>query len=96
MHLQNGHHIKVVCLLDPPASDASSFGNAAFKRAAEGGGWLTWVVVADNVSKVEACLGIEAVNSHRTKPDGYELSWKQIGVLESLEDKQLPLFIEWK
>lgn len=31
-----------------------------------------------------------------TKPDGADLFWKQIGVLGTLEDKQLPFFIEWK
>ena len=36
------------------------------------------------------------MDGHRTKPDGIDLSWKQIGVLGTLEDKQLPFFIEWK
>ena len=45
--LQNGHYIEVVCPLDHPASDASPFGKAVSKRAAEGGGWLTWVVSVD-------------------------------------------------
>ena len=54
--LQNGHYIEVVCPLDHPASDASPFGKAVSKRAAEGGGWLTWVVSVDDVSKVEARL----------------------------------------
>jgi hypothetical protein len=94
--LQNGHYIEVVCPLDHPASDASPFGKAVSKRAAEGGGWLTWVVSVDDVSKVEARLGRQAVDGHRTKPDGHDLSWKQIGVLGTLEDKQLPFFIEWK
>ena len=31
----------------------------------------------------------------RKKPDGSELNWKQIGVLGTLEDAQLPFFIEW-
>jgi hypothetical protein len=36
--LQNGQYIEVVCPLDHPASDASPFGKAVSKRAAEGGG----------------------------------------------------------
>jgi hypothetical protein len=35
------------------------------------------------------------VDGHRTKPDEKDLSWKQISILGILEDKQLPLFIEW-
>jgi hypothetical protein len=93
--LQNGHYIEVVCPLDHPASDASPFGKAVSKRAAEGGGWLTWVVSVDDVSKIESRLGRQAVDGHRTKPDGSDLRWKQIGVLGTLEDRQLPFFIEW-
>ena len=30
------------------------------------------------------------------KSDGHDLSWMQIDVLGTLEEKQLPFFIEWK
>ena len=94
--LQNGHYIEVVCPLDHPASDSSPFGKAVTARSNEGGGWLTWVVSVDDVSKLESRLGRSAVDGQRKKPDGSELSWKQIGVLGTLEDRQLPFFIEWK
>ena len=93
--LQNGHYIEVVCPLDHPASDASPFGKAVSRRAAEGGGWLTWVVAVDDVSAIESRRGRPAVDGHRTKPDGTDIRWKQIGVLGTLEDRQLPYFIEW-
>ena len=93
--LQNGHYIEVVCPLDHPASDASPFGKAVSARSSEGGGWLTWVVAVDDVSKIESRLGRSAVDGQRKKPDGAELSWKQIGVLATLEDRQLPFFVEW-
>ena len=93
--LQNGHYIEVVCPLDHPASDASPFGKAVSRRAAEGGGWLSWVVAVDDVAAIEARLGRSAVEGHRTKPDGTDIRWKQIGVLGILEDRQLPYFIEW-
>ena len=93
--LQNGHYIEVVCPLDHPASDSSPFGKAVSRRAAEGGGWLTWVVAVDDVSAIETRLGRPAVDGHRTKPDGTDIRWKQIGVLGTLKDRQLPFFIEW-
>lgn len=93
--LQNGHYIEVVCPLDHPASDSSPFGKAVSRRAAEGGGWLTWVVAVDDVAAIESRLGRPAVDGHRTKPDGTDIRWKQIGVLGTLEDRQLPFFIEW-
>ena len=93
--LQNGHYLEVVCPLDHPASDSSPFGKAVSRRAAEGGGWLTWVVAVDDVAAIETRLGRPAVDGHRTKPDGTDIRWKQIGILGTLEDRQLPYFIEW-
>ena len=93
--LQNGHYIEVVCPLDHPASDSSPFGKAVSRRASEGGGWLTWVLSVDDVAAIEKRLGRAAVDGSRTKPDGETLRWKQIGILSTLEDRQLPFFVEW-
>jgi len=93
--LLNGQYLEVVCPLDHPATDSSPFGRAVLKRANEGGGWLTWVLSVEDVREVESRLGRSAVDGHRTKPDGTELRWKQIGVLDTLEDRQLPFFVEW-
>lgn len=93
--LKEGHYLEVVCPLDHPATDASAFGKAVSKRASEGGGWLTWVVSVDDVAKIESRLGRHAVDGHRTRPDGTDLRWKQIGVLDTMEDSQLPFFIQW-
>ena len=93
--LLNGQYLEVVCPLDHPATDSSPFGRAVSQRAAEGGGWLTWVMSVDDVSKIESRLGRTAVEGHRTKPDGTDLKWKQIGVLGTLADRQLPFFVEW-
>ncbi len=93
--LEDGYYLEVVCPLDHPASDSSPFGKAVTKRANEGGGWLTWVVSVDDVTKIESRLGRPAVDGHRTRPDGTDLRWKQIGVLDTLENAQLPFFIQW-
>ena len=94
--LLNGQYLEVVCPLDHPATETSPFGKAVSQRVAEGGGWLTWVLATNDVSKIESRLGRSAVDGHRIKPDGTDLKWKQIGVLGTLEDRQLPFFIEWK
>ena len=93
--LTNGHYLEVVCPLDHPAADASPFGKVVSQRANEGGGWLTWVLSTDDISPIEKRLGREAVNGHRTRPDGTDLRWKQLGVLDTLKDAQLPFFIQW-
>jgi hypothetical protein len=93
--LQDHHYLEVVCPLNHPASDSSPFGIAVSQRAREGGGWLTWVISVDDVSEIETRLGRLAVDGHRVRPDGSDLCWKQIGVLSTLEDSQLPFFIQW-
>jgi hypothetical protein len=94
--LKNGHYLEVVCPLDHPAAEESAFGKAVSKRANQGGGWMTWVVATDDISPVESRLGRDAIEGSRKRPDGTELKWKQLGVLGTIEDSQLPFFIQWQ
>ena len=93
--LANGCYVEVVSALDHPAAEKAPFGRAVAQRAAEGGGWMSWCVAVDDLAPFEARLGRPAREGHRIRPDGFELNWKQIGVLEVLEDAQLPFFVEW-
>ena len=90
--LNNGHYLEIVCPLDHPAADSSPFGKLVSQRANEGGGWLTWVLSTDDISPIEKRLGRNAVDGHRSRPDGSELRWKQIGVLDALGDFSITLF----
>jgi hypothetical protein len=93
--LLNGQYIEIVCPLDHPATDATPFGRAVKKKADDGGGWLSWILATNEISKIEKRLGRKSISGSRRKPDGIELNWKQIGVLGTLEDAQLPFFVEW-
>lgn len=93
--LKNGHYLEVVCPLNHPATESTPFGQAVTKRANEGGGWLTWVIGTGNIGVVEERLGREAAIGHRKRPDGTDLHWKQIGILATIYDSQLPFFIQW-
>lgn len=93
--LLNGQYIEVVCPMDHPATDATPFGRAVKKKAEEGGGWMSWVLATDNISKIEKSLGRKAVDGQRKKPNGSILQWKQLGVLEVLQDSQQPFYVEW-
>ena len=64
-------------------------------QAQEGGGWLTWVFATEDISKVEEKFGRSAIEGHRTRPDGSDLKWKQIGVNEITDSRELPFFIQW-
>ncbi|MEQ6902370.1 VOC family protein [Nocardioides sp. YIM 152588] len=89
-------YLEVVEALDHPASDKAPFGQAVKARSALGGGWLGWVVAVPEIAVVETRLGRSAVEGHRHRPDGTELSWKQIGINGLIADPQLPFFIEWE
>jgi hypothetical protein len=93
--LQNGQYIEVVCPLDHPATEQTPWGKAVSKKAQEGGGWLTWVFATEDISKVEEKFGRPAIEGHRTRPDGTDLKWKQIGVNEITDSRELPFFIQW-
>ena len=93
--LLNGQYIEVVCPLDHPATDATPFGKAVKQKADAGGGWLTWVIATEDITKGESRLGRTSVDGNRRRPDGSELGWRHIGVLATLEDSQLPFFIQW-
>ena len=93
--LLNGQYIEIVCPLDHPATDATPFGQAVKKKADAGGGWLTWVFSSNDLANVEEKFGRKAADGYRTKPDGSELKWKQIGVKEITGAGELPFFIQW-
>jgi hypothetical protein len=93
--LKDGKYLEVVCPLDHPATEQTPWGKAVSKKAQEGGGWLTWVFSTEDISPIEVKFGRDAVEGHRTRPDGTDLKWKQIGVKEITESRELPFFIQW-
>jgi hypothetical protein len=93
--LLDGKYIEVVCPLDHPATEQTPWGKAVSKKAQEGGGWLTWVFSTEDISPIEEKFGRKAVDGHRTRPDGIDLKWKQIGVKEITDSRELPFFIQW-
>jgi hypothetical protein len=94
--LLDGQYIEVVCPLDHPATEQTPWGKAVSQKAAEGGGWLTWVFSVEDISPIEEKFGRKAAEGHRTRPDGSDLKWKQIGVKEIADARELPFFIEWQ
>jgi hypothetical protein len=93
--LLDGKYLEVVCPLDHPATEQTPWGKAVSKKAQEGGGWLTWVFSTEDISVIEDKFGRKAVDGHRTRPDGTDLKWKQIGVKEIEDSRELPFFIQW-
>jgi hypothetical protein len=50
----------------------------------------------DDLAPIERRLGREAVTGNRHRPDGTELTWRQLGVNGLLADPQLPFFVQWE
>lgn len=93
--MANGIYLEVVDVLDHPAVDSAPFGRAVRERRDAGGGWLGWAIGVDDVTPLEARLGRDSVAGHRRRPDGFELTWRQLGVLDLAVDPQRPYFIQW-
>ena len=81
--LRNGQYIEVVCPLDHPATEQTPWGKAVSKKANEGGGWFTWVFSTEDISAIEEKFGREAVDGHRTRPNGTDLKYT-FSILETL------------
>lgn len=94
--LANHNYLEVVEVLDHPASDKAPFGQAVRARSEAGGGWMGWVVAVADIHPAEARLGRESVEGNRTRPDGVELKWRQLGVKGLIADPQLPFFVQWE
>jgi hypothetical protein len=94
--LAGGVYVEVVAALEHPAADKAPFGRAVKARSELGGGWLAWVVSVDDIGPVERRLGRTAVLGRRIRPYGVELAWRQIGVLDLLDDPALPFFVQWE
>ena len=56
---------------------------------------MSWVLAVDDISKIETSFGRSAMDGERKKPNGSILKWRQIGVIEVLEDFSQPFFVEW-
>jgi hypothetical protein len=93
--LKNGQYIEVVCPLDHPATEQTPWGKAVSKKANEGGGWFTWVFSTEDILPIEDKFGRKAIEGHRTRPNGTDLKWKQIGVKEIVDVPEFPFFIQW-
>jgi hypothetical protein len=93
--LMNDQYIEVVCPLDHPATEQTPWGMAVSKKANEGGGWLTWVFSTEDIAPIAARFGRDAIEGHRTRPNGTDLKWKQIGVKEITDSREFPFFIQW-
>jgi hypothetical protein len=93
--LKNSQYIEVVCPLDHPATEQTPWGKAVSKKSNEGGGWFTWVFSTEDIAPIAAKFGREAIEGHRTRPNGTDLKWKQIGVREIVDVPEFPFFIQW-
>lgn len=93
--LLNNQYIEVVCPLEHPSTEGTPWGKAVSQKASEGGGWFSWVFSTQDISPIADIFGRKTVLGQRTRPNGTELKWEQIGVKEILETREFPFFIQW-
>ena len=93
--LAGGTYIEVVAPLDHPAAESAPFGQAVRQRADAGGGWMGWVVQVQDLAPIEERVGRQGGDGHRVRPDGVDVCWRQIGLIDLMVDPALPYFIHW-
>lgn len=93
--LAGGCYLEVVEALDHPAVDTAPFGRAVRARSQAGGGWLGWAIRVPDIAPIEARLARPAADGHRRRPDGFDLRWQQLGLLDAAANPQLPFFVRW-
>ncbi len=93
--LKNGQYIEVVCPLDHPATEQTPWGKAVSRKANEGGGWLTWVFSTHDLAPIARKFGRDPIEGHRTRPNGSDLKWRQIGVRDITDSREFPFLIQW-
>ncbi|MEO7069949.1 MAG: VOC family protein [Nostocoides sp.] len=93
--LRHDRYVEVVEVLDHPASYKAPFGQVVRARSEAGGGWLAWVIAVDDMARQEGRVGRDAVDGNRTRPDGVELHWRQLGIRGLQADPQLPFYVQW-
>jgi len=93
--LLNSQYIEVVCPMDHPATDTTPFGSAVKRKANEGGGWMAWVYSVEEILMYENLFERVSTLGKRIKPNGQELIWMQIGLIESIQNPCLPYLIKW-
>lgn len=93
--LLSGHYIEIVCPIDHPSTDNSPFGKIVSRKVESGGGWLAWVISTSDITSLEDHFSRKSIIGIRKKPNGTELAWKQIGVLDTLERLDSPFYIQW-
>ncbi len=49
----------------------------------------------EDIGPVEQRFGREATRGKRIRPDGVELCWQQIGILNTLDRPEVPFFVHW-
>lgn len=93
--LMHERYVEVVEVLDHPVSYKQPFGQVVRARSEAGGGWLGWALAVTDMTDHEQRLEREAVVGNRHRPDGVELTWRQLGIKGLQADAQLPFFIQW-
>ena len=93
--LQNGQFIEVVCPQDHPSTEQAPWDKARSRKAQLGGDWITWVLSTEVISHVEEIFCRSAVDGYRTRPNGSDLKWKQIGGNAITDSREVQFFIKW-
>lgn len=93
--LHRNQYVEVVYPLNLPVKEQTHSGKAVSKREQESESCLTSNPATKDISKGEEKFKRRAIEGHPSRSEGSNLKWKQVGVHESTNSRELPTFIEW-
>jgi Glyoxalase-like domain len=87
-------YLELIGVADRATAAESQLGRLVLDTA---DGLLAWAVVADDLDRVAARLGLEITRASRARPDGVRLTWRMAGVEQAMASAgSLPFFIQWE
>lgn len=91
-------YLELMTIFDAERAAHTELGLAVASRMARGGGYVGWMVHADDGAQFDALVAanrLEAGRFSRRRPDGTELGWRLAGLEAMLAAPPLPGLLDW-
>lgn len=91
-------YLELMTIFDAEQAAHTELGLAVASAIERGGGFLGWMVHADDGDRFDALVaanGLDAARFSRRRPDGSEVSWRLAGLEAMLGAPPLPGLLDW-
>jgi hypothetical protein len=89
-------YLEIIGVVDEAEAKTNVFGRWLASQVAAGPRLVGWCLATDDIDRVAARIGVDAVPMRRVLPDGRILSWRLAGLEVAMGEPPLPFFISWE